>query len=165
MRHSSRNCETQFHAKTWSKKGSPTDRNRFGWDRIARKHWPFSHVKTWERKSRKSYHLVLPAWFLLPYTGQERKKKSVSVSHSAVSNSLQSHRLWHARLLCPWDSSGKNTRVGYHFLLQRIFPTRESNLVLLYYRQILYHLNHQGSPILGIGTPVSTQINDKQIIV
>ena len=22
------------------------------------------------------------------------------------------------RLLCPWDSPGKNTRVGYHFLLQ-----------------------------------------------
>ena len=79
MRHSSRNCETRFQAKTWSKKGSPTDRNRFGWDRISRKHWPFSHVKTWERKSRKSYHLVLPALFLLPYTGQERKKKKVKV--------------------------------------------------------------------------------------
>ena len=29
--------------------------------------------------------------------------------------------------LCPWDSPGKNTGVGCHALLQRIFPTRESN--------------------------------------
>ena len=27
-----------------------------------------------------------------------------------------------ARLLCPWDFSGKNTEVGCHFLLQGIFP-------------------------------------------
>ena len=31
-------------------------------------------------------------------------------------------------------------------LLQGIFPTQESNLGLLHCRQILYHLNHQGSP-------------------
>ena len=27
------------------------------------------------------------------------------------------------RLLCPWDSVGKNTGVGCHALLQGIFPT------------------------------------------
>ena len=27
-----------------------------------------------------------------------------------------------ARLLCPWDSSGKNTGVGYHFLCQGNLP-------------------------------------------
>ena len=43
-----------------------------------------------------------------------------------------------ARLLCPWDSPGKNTGVGSHSLLQRIFPTQGSNLGLLYCRQILY---------------------------
>ena len=31
---------------------------------------------------------------------------------SAVSNSLQSHGLQQARLLCPWDFPGKNTGVG-----------------------------------------------------
>ena len=35
---------------------------------------------------------------------------------SVVSNSLQLHGLWPARLLCPWNSSGKNTAVGCHFL-------------------------------------------------
>ena len=33
-----------------------------------------------------------------------------------------------------------------HFLLQEIFPTQGSNLGLLHYRQILYHLSYQGSP-------------------
>ena len=125
----------------------------------------FFPCKDLGKKIKKELSLGPTCLILTSLYWARKKKKSESVSHSVVSNSLQSHRLWHARLLCPWDSSGKNTRVGYHFLLQRIFPTRESNLVLLYYRQILYHLNHQGSPILGIGTPVSTQINDKQIIV
>ena len=43
------------------------------------------------------------------------------------------------------DSPGKNTEVGGHALLQGISPTKSSNLGLLYSRQILYHLSHQGS--------------------
>ena len=39
--------------------------------------------------------------------------------------------LWTARLLCPWDSPGKNTGMGCHFLLQSIFPTQGLNLHLL----------------------------------
>ena len=35
------------------------------------------------------------------------------------------------RLPCPWDSPGKNTGVGCHFLLQGIFPTQGSNPGLL----------------------------------
>ena len=35
---------------------------------------------------------------------------------------------------------------GCHSFLQEIFPTQELNLGLLHCRQILYHLNHQGSP-------------------
>ena len=53
-----------------------------------------------------------------------------------------------ARILCPWDSSGKNTGVGSHSFLQGIFLTQGSNLGLLHCRQILYCLNHQGRPIL-----------------
>ena len=44
------------------------------------------------------------------------------------------------------DSPGKNTGVGCHALLQGIFPTHGSNPGLPYCRQILYGLNHQGSP-------------------
>ena len=42
------------------------------------------------------------------------------------------------------DSPGKNTGVGFHALLQRIFPTLGLNPGLPHFRQILYRLNHQG---------------------
>ena len=35
----------------------------------------------------------------------------VCVSCSVMSDSLQSHELYPARLLCPWDFTGKNTRI------------------------------------------------------
>ena len=41
-----------------------------------------------------------------------------------------------ARLLCPWNSPGKNTVLGCHFLLQGIFSTQGSNPGLLHCRQI-----------------------------
>ena len=37
--------------------------------------------------------------------------------------------------------------MGYHFLLQRIFLTQESNPGLLHCRQILYLLRYEGSPL------------------
>ena len=37
---------------------------------------------------------------------------------SVVSDSVRPHGLQPTRLLCPWDSPGKNTGVGCHFLLQ-----------------------------------------------
>ena len=45
------------------------------------------------------------------------------------------------------DSPGKNTAVGYHALLQRIFPSQGSNPGLPHCRWILYWLCHQGSPL------------------
>ena len=48
-------------------------------------------------------------------------------SPTVVSDSAQPHGLQPDRLLCPWDSLGKNTGVGCHFLLQGIFPTQGSN--------------------------------------
>ena len=59
-----------------------------------------------------------------------------------MSNFLWSHGLYPTRLLCPWDSPGKNTGVVCHSLLQGIFPTHGSNPGLPHYRQILYCLSH-----------------------
>ena len=53
-------------------------------------------------------------------------------------------RLQPTRLLCPWDSPGKNTGVGCQFLLQGIFLNEGLNLGFLHCRQILYHLCYQG---------------------
>ena len=52
-------------------------------------------------------------------------------AHSVVFNSWKAYGLWPARLLCPWDSPGKNTGMDYHCLLQGIFLTHGSNLHLL----------------------------------
>ena len=41
---------------------------------------------------------------------------------SVVSNVLRPHGLGPTMLLCPWTSSGKNTGVGFHFLLQGNLP-------------------------------------------
>ena len=79
--------------------------------------------------------------------------KSVCVcTHSVVSDSLRPHAP--ARLLCPWDSPGKDTGVGCHALPQGIFPTQRLNPGLPHCRQILYCLSHQGSPIIDICAPI-----------
>ena len=45
-----------------------------------------------------------------------------------MSNSVRLHRWQPTRLPCPWDSPGKNTGVGYHFLLQCRKVKRESEV-------------------------------------
>ena len=48
------------------------------------------------------------------------------------------------------DSPGKNTGVGCHFLLQRIFPAQGLNLYLLCYRWSLYHWATNGVDMVMI---------------
>ena len=61
-----------------------------------------------------------------------------SESRSVVSDSLRSNGLY-----SPWNSPGQDTEVGSYSFLQGIFLTQGSNLGLLHYRRILYHLSHQ----------------------
>ena len=65
-----------------------------------------------------------------------------------VSNSLWPHELQCARLLCPWNFPGKNTRVDCHFLLQRIFLTQELNPHLLH----LLHWKANSLPLRRLGS-------------
>ena len=60
---------------------------------------------------------------------------SKSVTCSVISNSVTQWTV--ARVLCPWDSPGKNTGVCYHFLLQGIFLTQRLSPGLLHCRQVL----------------------------
>ena len=69
---------------------------------------------------------------------------------SAVSCFLQAHGLWPTRLLCPWDSPGKNTGMGCHFLLQGIFPTQGWNLHFLHWEADSLLLSQQGPPHWGL---------------
>ena len=53
-------------------------------------------------------------------------RESGNVSCSVVSDSLGPPGLYPAGLFCPQDPPGKNTGVGCHALLQRIFSTQGS---------------------------------------
>ena len=57
---------------------------------------------------------------------------------SVVSYSVRAYGLEPARLLCLWDSPGKNTGLGSHALLHGIFMTQGSNPGLPHCRQFLY---------------------------
>ena len=65
-----------------------------------------------------------------------------------MSDSLQPHGLQFARLLCPWDFSGKNTGVGCHFLPQGIFLTQVLKLCLL----LLLHWQTDSLPLRHLGS-------------
>ena len=59
-----------------------------------------------------------------------------------------------ARLLCPWDSPGKNTGVGCHALFQVIFLTQGSNMHLL----CLLHWWVGSLPLAPPGKPFLSRI-------
>ena len=62
---------------------------------------------------------------------------------------LRSHGLEATRLLCPWDSPGKNMGAGCCCLLQGIFPTQG-----MYWRPLrLLHLQMCSSPLLHLASP------------
>ena len=63
------------------------------------------------------------------------------VWHFVIPWTVQFTRLPH-----PWNSPGKGTGVGCHFLLQGIFLTQGLNLTFPLCRQTLYSLRHQGRP-------------------
>ena len=75
----------------------------------------------------------------LPSEPPGKPKVKVLISPA---DSLPPHGLYPTRLLCPWHSLGKNTGVGSHSFLQRIFLTQRLNPGLLHCRQIVYHLSH-----------------------
>ena len=73
----------------------------------------------------------------------------VCVICPVMSDSLKHHGRQPTRFLCPWNSPGRNTGLGCHFLLQGIFQTQESNQGLLHCRQIFYCLSYQRSSYIN----------------
>ena len=57
-------------------------------------------------------------WSGVPFPSPMHESGKGKWSHSVVSYSLRPHALQPTRLLCPWDFSGKSTRVGCHCLLR-----------------------------------------------
>ena len=106
---------------------------------------------------------LLPLLFSRLWTTAEGSRQRSSAhlldseneSCSVVSDSLPPHGLY-----SPWNSPGQNTEVGSRSLLQGIFLTQASNPGLLYCRQILYQLSHQGSPTYLTGALDREEAND-----
>ena len=68
-----------------------------------------------------------------------------------MSNSVRSHRQQPTRLPCSWDSPGKNTELGYHFLLQCMKVKSESEVTQSYLTlSDSMDCSLPGSPIHGI---------------
>ena len=77
---------------------------------------------------------------------QARILEWVTVPFSRGSSQPRSSALQVDSLAAEPPGKSKNTGVGSLSLLQRTFPTQESNQGLLNYRQILYQLSYQRSP-------------------
>ena len=69
--------------------------------------------------------------------------------HRSVSDPMWLYGLQPTRLLPPWNSPGKSTGVGCHFLLQGIFQTQGSNWSLLH----LLHWQVYSLPLSFLGNP------------
>ena len=93
------------------------------------------------------YHLALFHSFL--WVSNTSLYESESVSHLVVCLTLCDPMDWMepTRFLCPWNSPSKNTGVGFHFLLQGLFPTQGLHPGLPRCRQTLYQLSHWERPI------------------
>ena len=105
--------------------------------------------------------------FHVKFTTRKKKKKKKAGQTKQVC--MRAHwclTLWDPRSppgsSCPWDSPGKNTGLGGHFLLQGIFPIQGSNpclipalqVCLLHCRWILYHWNTEKAPKQVCGPPI-----------
>ena len=78
---------------------------------------------------------------------------------------LWPHGLSPTRLLCPWDSPGKNTAVGCHFLLQGIVPTQGSKLHplwLLHWQADSLSLSHRKPICMCVDTYIKFSLYSHQ---
>ena len=92
---------------------------------------PFASQAFWDLNEFKERPRAGREWTLsctLPAAREEPASSKKHVYMQAKSlQSLWPHGLKPSRLLCPWDSPGKNTGVGCHALLQGIFLTQGAN--------------------------------------
>ena len=95
----------------------------------------FSHVQLCATPWTAAYQAFLSMgfsrqehWSGLPFPSPMHESGKWKGSRSVVSDSVQSHRRKPTRLSHPWDSPGKNTGVGCHFLLQCVKVKSESEV-------------------------------------
>ena len=116
--------------------------------------------KMWYEWYFISVVFISPAANIL--TQSDHEKTITQIPHEAaavlclvISNSLWPHGLTPARLLYPWNSPGKNTGEGCHFLLQGIFLIQGLNSCLLH----LLRWQVDSLPTVPPGDPIVVILN------
>ena len=109
-----------------NKRGVLTHRQSQGW-KTASEDWSGnrltgSDARDWQtKKKKKDWKRVIPSLFKQWRTASDNWDFTCVYTLSRV-RLFWPHELQPARLLCPWDSPGKHTEVGCHFLLQGNLP-------------------------------------------
>ena len=94
---------------------------------------PLPFLKSaWISGSSRFMYCWSLAWRVLSITLLACAAAAAAKSHhSCPTNFVRPHRRQPTRLPCPWDSPGKNTGVGCHFLLQCMKVKSESAVAQL----------------------------------
>ena len=110
---------------------------------------------TWKNRTLQVDQICRKFWKLLHFLTE------FSITSA---DSLQLYALQPVWLLSSWNSPGKNTGVGCHFLLQGILPTQRANPGILHCRQILYHLSHREAQQRVHGVLIQLELFTQEII-
>ena len=85
-------------------------------------------LSTYSDKTRTKKDTFTPVFTAALFTTAKTRCRHRRQVASVVSDSVRPHRQQPTRLPRPWDSPGKNTGVGCHFLLQRMKVKSESKV-------------------------------------
>jgi len=125
-------------AKTWKQPKCPSA------DKRMKKVWDIYQIRSDQSLSR--VQLFATPWIAACQASLSITNSRSCVCCSVMSDSMRCHGLSPARLLCPWNPLGKDTRRGCHFLLQ----TQGLNAGLLHCRQIFLLSEPPGKPYVYI---------------
>ena len=100
------------------------------------------HKTTAKGRTRICTSPEAPFTVSLPATVQGTATGGTASESLSLTESSTSHGCHCTRLLCPWNSPGRNTGVGCHSLLRGIFPTQGSPLHLLLWQADASPLSH-----------------------
>ena len=107
---------------------------------------PRKGCELWDRALAPTGFIILSKrWYTNCSYSHKTVERIKCVCFSHVWFFCDPRGLWPTRLLCLWDSPGRNTGVGCHFLLQGIFLTQGSNPPLLYWQADSLVLSYQES--------------------
>ena len=118
-----------------------------------------SHIHLLSKDTMEFKKTTFPIKLINTYSWIKESSEVACVSHSFVSDTLRPHGPQSTRLLCPWNSLGKNIGVHCHSLLQGIFLTQGSNPSLL----CLLHWQPGGPPGKPPASLRSSQIPGNEV--